>query len=306
LGFLESAVLINSGEVSRLLGIPVPDLVEIDRLAPLGFIDSARSLSYLSSERYLSHLLSCSVLPSALFVVPGLEKKVPREVRVIVVDDPAWCFYSLLNSIALRKCYPESYISLRSSVHSSAVISPVGVHISDGVIVEPRAVIMPGVFLSENVTVRAGAVIGVDGFEHKRTSKGLLSVAHDGEVRVGKGVEIGPNCTVIKGFSYRDTVLGDFTKLDAMVHFAHCAQCGSECLIAANAMIAGSADIGNSVWIGPSSSISSQVKVGDFAKITLGSVVTKDVSAYEHVSGNFAIPHKVFLKHIVSMVRGDS
>lgn len=296
--------MINADKVSRLLGISVPDLVQIDQLVPLGYIDSVRSLSYLSSERYLSDLFNCSVLPGALFVVPGLEKKVPREVQAIVVEDPVWCFYSLLNSIAISKSYPKSYVSSRASVHPSAVISPVGVHISDGVFIEPRAVIMPGVFLSDDVVVRAGAVIGVDGFEHKRTSKGLLSVAHDGEVRVGQGVEIGPNCTVIKGFSYRNTVLGAFTKLDAMVHFAHCAQCGSECLIAANAMIAGSAEIGDSVWIGPSSSISSQVKVGDYARVTLGSVVTKDVLAYEQVSGNFAIPHKIFLKHIVSLVRG--
>ena len=275
-------------------------------MAPLGAVRSGRVLSFISSEKYLNLLCDDSTRPLVVFVTIDLVSSVPAGIFFIVVDDPVWCFYSLLNHVAIGKIYPESYISSGANVHGSAVISPFGVYVADGVIIEPRVVIMPGVYVGSNVIIRAGAVLGVDGFEHKRTSKGILSVAHDGWVRVEDDVEIGPNSTVIKGFSFRDTVLGRATKLDAMVHFAHCAQCGSECLIAANAMIAGSAEIGKSVWIGPSASISSQVKVGDFAKVTLGSVVTKDVAPHEQVSGNFAIPHKIFLKHIISISRGRS
>jgi UDP-3-O-[3-hydroxymyristoyl] glucosamine N-acyltransferase len=299
-------ILITGEEISKVLGIAVPDDIEIDQLVPLGYPFQGRVLSFLTSERYISLLLKSSALPYAIFLLPELKEKVPASIITIAVDDPVWFFYSLFNYLALKKEHIKTYQSPLAKIHSSAVISSVGVHISDGVIVEPRAVIMPGVFLGEDVVVRAGAVIGVDGFEHKRTSKGILSVVHDGQVRLEAGVEVGPNCTVIKGFSYRDTVLGGFTKLDAMVHFAHCAQCGEECLIAANAMIAGSAQIGSSVWIGPSASVSSQVKIGDHAKVTLGAVVTKDVDSYQQVSGNFAVPHQMFLKHVISVSRGKS
>jgi UDP-3-O-[3-hydroxymyristoyl] glucosamine N-acyltransferase len=35
------------------------------------------------------------------------------------------------------------------------------------------------------------------------------------------------------------TIIGESTKLDAFVHYAHGVQCGKECLIVAHAMIGG-------------------------------------------------------------------
>lgn len=275
----------------------------IEVVAPLGCFSGRKALSYVSDRKYLS-LIAADNMPDAVFVSEDIASDLPDNIIKIVVSDPVWSFYNALNCLAKEKTYERSFISSSAVVHSKAIVSPVGVDISDGVLVEPGVVIMPGVTLGKRAVIRAGSILGVDGFEHKRTSKGVLSVAHDGRVLVGDDVEVGPGSTVIKGFSFRDTIIGPSTKLDAQVHFAHCAQCGSECFIAANAMIAGSAEIGDSVWIGPSASISSQVKIGSFARITLGSVVTKDVASYEHVSGNFAIPHKIFLKHLISVARG--
>ncbi len=60
-------------------------------------------------------------------------------------------------------------------------------------------------------------------------------------------------------------------------------------------MVAGSAKIGDDVWIGPSASVSSGVEIGDGASITLGSVVTKNVAPGQRVTGNFAIDHDKFI-----------
>jgi len=56
-------------------------------------------------------------------------------------------------------------------------------------------------------------------------------------------------------------------------------------------MVSGNVIIGNSVWIGPSSTIRDGIKIGSNAKIRLGSVVLTDVAENEDVSGNFAYNH---------------
>jgi UDP-3-O-[3-hydroxymyristoyl] glucosamine N-acyltransferase len=66
-------------------------------------------------------------------------------------------------------------------------------------------------------------------------------------------------------------------------------------------MIAGSVDIGEDVWIGPSAVISSGIRIGDRAAITLGSVVTRSVEAGKRVSGNFAIDHERFIQFLKSI-----
>ena len=68
---------------------------------------------------------------------------------------------------------------------------------------------------------------------------------------------------------------------------------GSNSLIIANAMIAGSVEIGKNCWIAPSSSILQKKKIGDGALIGLGSVVIKDVSSNDVVAG---VPAKSILK----------
>ena len=46
------------------------------------------------------------------------------------------------------------------------------------------------------------------------------------------------------------------------------------------------------VWIGPSAIISSEVKIGDEALITVGSVVTRDVVPGQRVTGNFVVDYR--------------
>jgi UDP-3-O-[3-hydroxymyristoyl] glucosamine N-acyltransferase LpxD len=160
--------------------------------------------------------------------------------------------------------------------------------------------------IGRGTIVRAGAVLGAEGFEHKRTSRGILSVRHDGEVIIGERVEIGANCAISKGFSFRHTVIDDETRLDNLVHVAHGAQIGKRCFLPASCMIAGSTTIHDDVWIGPNASVSSQVQVGEGAYVTIGAVVTRDVPAGQRMTGNFAVPHAAFLSILKRNLRDAS
>ena len=252
-------------------------------------------LTFLDSEKYAADVNKNPHI-KGVFVTEANRHLLRADICALLTDDPKWCFFTLVSYMGTNKKRNPSIISPEASIHPSAVIAPEGVVIEAGVSIEPNVTIMPDVHIGEGTKIRAGAVIGVDGFEHKRTSKGLLSVVHNGEVIIGKNAEVGPNCFVSKGFSYRTTIIGDETKLDALIHYAHGVQSGKRCLIAANAMVAGNVTLGDDVWVGPSASISNRLKIGNNAFITMGSVVVRDMKAGEKVTGNFAVPHEKFIK----------
>ncbi|MGE7957524.1 hypothetical protein ACQKQA_13215 [Pseudomonas sp. NPDC089530] len=254
-------------------------------------------LTFMDNSKYVS-TVNANDKVKAVFVREGEQSLLRGDICALVVDDPKWYFFTLVNYLALVKVRSTSVVSAFASIHDSATIASVGVIVEDDVVIEPGVIIMEDVTIKRGAVIRAGAVLGVNGFEHKRTSRGMLTVAHDGEVIVEERSEIGPNNTIIKGFSYRNTVIGADTKLDALVHYAHGVQSGKRCLIAAAAMLAGHVTLGDNVWIGPKASISNRISIGDGAFVTLGSVVVKDVGVGEKVTGNFAVPHTKFIRNL--------
>lgn len=157
-----------------------------------------------------------------------------------------------------------SPLSFRASNPTSCIASR-GVVIGADVYIEPYVTILEGVQIGKGCIIRSSARIGVEGFEHKRTCHGIVSVRHDGRAEIGAAGETGPNNTVANGLMGRDTVIGCLTQLDALVHIGHCVHVGACCFIPACAMIARSVTIGDDLWIGPNASISSQIDIGDGA-----------------------------------------
>ena len=294
---------IDSDLVKEATGVTV----EMTNFDAIGLVDSeisGRVLAFLEHPRYALKLKRSRSI-KGVFVRAEHADAVPEGIEPIVVDDPKWFFFSLVDYLAKTKVRSKTVISGKTQIHPSASIAENGVRIEDDVVIEPGVVVMPDVRICKGATLRAGCVLGVDGFEHKRTSRGILSVAHDGSLLVGENVEIGVNTFVPKGFSYRIAIIGDDTKIDALVHYGHAVQCGRRCFIAANAMIGGNLTLGDDVWIGPSASIANRLTIGDGAFVTFGSVVTRNVPAGGKVTGNFAIPHDVFLKNLKKSLSGD-
>lgn len=140
--------------------------------------------------------------------------------------------------------------------------------------------------MGEGVKLGPGVQLGVAGFgytlhpeghwEDKPQAKGVV---------VEADVHIGANTVVARG-SYRDTVIGRGTKIDAMVFIAHNVLIGRDCLIVACAEISGSVEIGDGAIIGPNVTIKEHVKIGPGALIGAGAVVLKDVPPDEVWVGN--------------------
>lgn len=282
-------------------------LEELKSIIPfqnMGLVGSRipNTLTFLDSGRFLSELAENPNIIGVITNHSFCEKVIERraDVTTHLAEEPKYCFYSVYNERAtqINSNLKKTIIHPSARIHDRAYVAPNGVTIGPGVVIEPMVTVMPGVRIGGYSIIRAGSSLGVEGFEHKRLTGGLLSVIHDQFCDIGEYVEIGANNTVARGLMGEDTRVGDYTKTDCLVHIAHCAQIGKRCIIPAAAMIAGSTVIGDDVWIGPNASISSQVRIGNGAFVTLGSVVVRDVPENGHVTGNFAIAHREFISNM--------
>ena len=271
----------------------------------LGLINNQNenTLSFIDDDNFINELLNNKNITS-VFTTKEIAAKLSsiKKIEKIIVDDPRYIYYTLYNFIA-RSNYKKKKSIIHPSVqiHPTAFIADYNVQIKENTIIGPNSNILPDVYIGKNCIIKAGAVIGSEGFEFKRTSKGIISVFHDGRLIINNSVQIGANSIVYKGFSFRDTIIGEFTKIDDLVYIAHCTQIGKECLIIGNSMLCGSVTLGDKVWIGPGSVISNSLIIGNDATVSIGSVVTKNVPEGYIVSGNFAIDHSKFITFIKSI-----
>jgi len=254
-------------EVAERAPLRVVRDAEFDDLALLGIATSGRMLVYAGDARALERLAKTSAAV-AIVTTAELAGAVPSSLGLAVADHPEAAFYDLHRWLHASSGFYWSdfatVIDPSARVHAGAYVAPRSVRIGARVVVEPNATILERVAIGDDTIVRAGAVVGSEGFEFKgpamrqgRASRAQwdygttnVAVPHAGSVEIGARVEIQANSTVDRSLFRAPTRIGDDTKLDNLVHVAHSVRIGARCLIAAGASIAGSAVVGDEVWIG--------------------------------------------------------
>ena len=168
--------------------------------------------------------------------------------------------------------------------------------IGDNTIIGDRVIIEQNTRIGENCIIQPGTVIGADGFAYERLEDTLelQRFPHIGGVVLGNNVEICSNCSIARG-SLSDTIIGEGTKLDALVHIAHNVEIGRHCALTAGTIIGGSTRIGDMCWTGLNSTIKHKVKIGNKVIIGSGASVINDIDDEDIVAGVPAksIKHKV-------------
>jgi UDP-3-O-[3-hydroxymyristoyl] glucosamine N-acyltransferase len=167
--------------------------------------------------------------------------------------------------------------------------------VGDGSRLWPGTTIYPGATLGRRVMIHSGARIGCDGFGYVFRDGAHNKIPHVGRCIIGDDVEIGANTTIDRG-SIDDTVIGNGTKIDNLVHIAHNVRIGEKCLIMAQVGVAGSVTIGDGAVLAGQAGISGHLSIGAGARLAAQAGVFGDIPAGETWSGYPARPHRDSLR----------
>lgn len=170
----------------------------------------------------------------------------------------------------------------------SGTIIGAGAVIGQGVVIGRDCVIGPNstigyCLMGNRVIVHAGVVVGSDGFGFAPGAD-FLKIPQLGRVIIQDDVELGANTAIDRG-ALNDTVIGEGTKLDNLVHLAHNVEIGRHCALTAGVAIAGGARLGDYVQVGGHAGIVGHIEVGSHSVIGAHALVTKSLADKSDVSG---------------------
>ncbi len=257
-------------------------------------------IAYVDNEKYYT-----STINSAATVII-IDKKVEEvECKALLISKKPFEIYNdLIDRFMVKLEEPpvnnNCYISAEAIIGKGNKIYP-GTYIANDVtigkncIIHPNVTIYNGVQIGNNVIIKANTIIGGDAFYYANFKKWHSC----GRVIIKNDVNIGSGCTIDKGVS-GDTIIGESTKIDNMVHIAHGVVVGKKCLLTAQVGIAGKSTIGDNVTILGDVGVVKDIRIGDGATILSSSLVTKDVPKGKTYFGNPARESKVVFKEIIA------
>ena len=200
------------------------------------------------------------------------------------------------------------------------------VEIGEGATLHAGVKVGPRVRVGDGFIAQAGASIGGDGFSFttagpsgveraiRQRGGAPMDPPEDGEwhrihslgsVEIGNNVEIGANSTVDAG-TIRATRIGNGVKIDNLVQVGHNVVLGEDCLLCAQAAVAGSAVLGPRVILGGKSGVADNITLGRDVVAGGGAIVLSSVPDGTFVSGHPAQPtheHRAGLKALRRLVQ---
>ncbi len=221
---------------------------------------------------------------AASFIIINKEVSVPKGKALLIVEEPFEAYLKIVNYY--RPFSPSiKMVSDSAIVGDSTVIMPsafVGNHVRIGAncIIHPNVTILDYCVIVDNVIIQAGTVIGSDAFYYnKKTTRDVHYKKMDscGRVIIENSVEIGANCTIDRGVTH-DTIIGEGTKMDNLVHIGHDTVVGKNCLFAGQVGIAGASTIEDNVILWGQVGVSKTLTIGNGAVVYAQSGVKDSIT----------------------------
>jgi UDP-3-O-[3-hydroxymyristoyl] glucosamine N-acyltransferase len=235
-----------------------------------------------------------------------INKKVecPKGKALLISDDPFRDYNKLV-----RHFYPLTYslkqISDSAKVGVGSVIMP-GVYLGNNVtignncVIHPNVVIYDDCVLGDNVIIHSNTVIGADAFYYKKRADKFDKMISCGRVVIEDDVEIGAMCSIDKGVS-GDTRIGAGTKIDNHVQIGHDTQVGKMCLMASQVGVAGVVKIEDGVTLWGQAGIRSDVTIGKGAVLLAQAGLGEDIAAGKTYFGSPAGEARGKMKEVAAL-----
>jgi UDP-3-O-[3-hydroxymyristoyl] glucosamine N-acyltransferase LpxD len=277
------------------------------RIKGISSITGARSddLSFCSYEGDKAVRLISQSNAGVIFCKKSLRGLVkPRQgAQLVFLDNPRFVFVNLANKLFEKKkmvgISRNAVISKTAKIGARCYVGDYTVigedcKIGNDTIIYDKVTLVGNCVIGDRCVIHSGVTLGDDGFAFERDEGGLHRFPHFGRVIIGDDVEICANSHIARG-SLSDTIIGDGTKIDSLVHISHNVVVGKNCEITAGAVIGGSARVGDSTWIGLNATVKDQIIVGNNVIVASGASVIHDVPSQDIVAGVPAksIKHKV-------------
>jgi len=219
----------------------------------------------------------------ASFIIINKKADVPEGKALLITDEPFEAYLKLVRHFrpftASDKMVSDTAIIGEGSVIMPNVFVGNNVRIGKNCIIHPSVSIYDNCSIGNDVVIHSGCVIGGDAFyfnTKKNREVWFKKMESCGRVIIEDNVEIGSNCTIDRGVS-GDTKIGKGSKLDNLIHIAHEVEVGRNCLIAAQVGIAGSTVLGDGVTIWGQAGLNKTLAIGNNAVILAKSGVGENI-----------------------------
>ncbi|KAJ8761633.1 hypothetical protein K2173_004409 [Erythroxylum novogranatense] len=211
--------------------------------------------------------------------------------------------------------HPTALIEVGATVHSKVVLGP-NVRVGSGSVIGPAVTVGHSTKIGYNVSlsnccigdscvIHNGVCVGQDGFGFFVDGLGnMVKKPQMLHARIGNHVEIGANTCIDRG-SWRDTVIGDHSKLDNLVQIGHNVIIGTNCMLCGQVGIAGSATIGDYVTLGGRVAVRDRVSIASKVRLAANCCVTKDIKEPGDYGGFPAVPIHEWRRQVAGCCRNS-
>lgn len=221
---------------------------------------------------------------AASFIIINQLTDFPKEKALLVVENPFEAYLKIVQHFRPFEASTEMR-SKSAQVGEGTYIAPnvfIGHHVVIGsnCTIHPNVSIMDHCVIGDHVIIQAGTVVGSDAFYYntkKDRENWYKKMDSCGRVIIEDHVEIGAGCTIDRGVTH-DTIIGQGTKMDNMVHIGHDVVVGKNCLFAAQVGIGGATTIEDGVVLWGQVGVSKTLRIGANAVVMAQSGVPSSLA----------------------------
>ncbi len=300
------------------LAVPVRDAAPLDVAGP-------DAIAFASGKKYAAMLAKTRA--GIVIVSSTLADQVPDGSIRLVSSTPHALFVRFLQHMYPAEWWrcamvpvagSGSAAELEDQVQLGAnVVIGAGAEIGEGTCIGPNTAIGAGVQIGRNCRIGAnvtiecalvgnevriahGATVGTEGFGLLDHGRENVRIPQLGRAILQDRVEIGPNSNIDRG-ALGDTVIGENSKLGALVEIGHNSWIGRNCLLAPTVGLAGGTTLEDGVLMGANAASAGHLTIGAGSVLHARASVTKDWPAGSMLAGAPAQDIKAFWRELAAV-----